>query len=146
MLHSEYIICAIHKTVEADILSPHLLIRTRRAAFNRAIADGDDAAIGPILARDCVMVTGTDSAVIAGRNAQVKVWQREFAAPNRLVYERLPATITVSQVEPIALEQGEWRGVEKGGDIPAASGVYTAKWRELGGQWVIEAEVFVTLA
>lgn len=126
-------------------VTPDLLIRTRRAAFNRAIADGDAAAIGPILARDCVMVTGTDSAVIAGRNAQVKVWQREFAAPNRLVYERLPTSITVSEVEPIALEQGEWRGTEKGSDTPAASGVYTAKWREVAGQWVIEAEIFVTL-
>jgi hypothetical protein len=42
--------------------------------FNRAVADGDAQAIAPILARDCVMLTGTDSAVIAGRNAQVKVW------------------------------------------------------------------------
>jgi ketosteroid isomerase-like protein len=123
-----------------------LLIRARRAVFNRAIADGDAAAIGPILARDCVMVTGTDSAVIAGRNAQVRVWQREFASSNRLVYERLPDAITVSSVEPIALEQGEWQGVEQGGTAPAASGVYAAKWREVGGQWVIEAEIFVTLS
>jgi len=126
-------------------MTPDLLIRARRAAFNRAIADGDAAAIGPIPARDCVMVTGTDSAVIAGRNAQVKVWQREFAARNRLVYERIPTAITASAVEPIALEQGEWRGVGKGADTPAASGLYTAKWREAGGQWVIEAEIFVTL-
>ena len=127
-------------------MSPDLLIRSRRAAFNGAIADGNAAAIGPILARDCVMVTGTDSAMIAGRNAQVKVWQREFAAPNRLVYERLPSSITVSPIEPIALEQGEWTGIEKGADTPAASGIYTAKWREVGGHWVIEAEIFVTLA
>lgn len=53
--------------------SSDLAIRARRAAFNGAIADGDATAIGPILARDCVMITGTDSAVIAGRNAQVKV-------------------------------------------------------------------------
>ncbi|MBO9581522.1 MAG: nuclear transport factor 2 family protein [Sphingobium sp.] len=125
--------------------TPDLLIRARRAAFNRAIADGDTAAIGPILARDCVMVTGTDSAVIAGRNAQVMVWRREFASPHRLVYERVPATIIASPVEPIALEQGEWRGVEKGADTPTASGIYTAKWREVGGQWVIEAEIFITL-
>jgi len=126
-------------------MNPDLLIRARRAAFNRAIADGDAAAIQPILARDCVMVTGTDSAVIAGRNAQVKVWQREFASPNRLVYERIPTAINASPVEPIALEQGEWRGVEKGTGAPTASGLYTAKWREVGGQWVIEAEIFVTL-
>jgi ketosteroid isomerase-like protein len=122
-----------------------LAIRTRRAAFNRAIADAEAQAIAPILARDCVMITGTDSAVIAGRSAQVKVWQREFASPSRLIYERIPAAITISPVEPIALEQGEWRGVAQGTDIVAASGLYTAKWREVGGQWVIEAEIFVTL-
>ena len=134
--------------------NPDLLIRARRAAFNRAIAEGDAAAIGPLLARDCVMVTGTDSAVISGRNAQVQVWQREFAAgksgSGRLVYTRLPTAITVSPVEPIALEQGEWQGVEQGAaqpaTSPAASGVYTAKWRDVGGQWVIEAEIFVTLS
>ncbi|MBT2186578.1 DUF4440 domain-containing protein [Sphingobium nicotianae] len=136
--------------------SPDLLIRTRRAAFNRAIADGDAAAIAPILARDCVMVTDTGSAVIAGRSAQVKVWQREFAprrpgAPARLGYVRTPREITASPVEPIALEQGEWQGSEwQGSDAAtgalAAADLYTAKWREVGGQWVIEAEIFVTLA
>jgi len=135
-------------------MTPDLLIRTRRAAFNRAIADGDAAAIAPILARDCVMVTGTDSAVIAGRNAQLKVWQREFAARKSgsggLVYVRTPAAVTVSPVEPIALEEGTWQGTEAQANgasgAPAASGVYSAKWREAGGSWVIEAEIFVTLA
>lgn len=129
----------------ASTATPELAIRARRAAFNRAIAAGDATAIGPILARDCVMITGTDSAVIAGRHAQVKVWTREFAAPRRLVYVRTPGAITLSSVEPIALEQGEWRGSAQADDALAASGLYTAKWREAGGQWVIEAEIFVTL-
>lgn len=123
-----------------------LAIRARRAAFNRAIAEGDAQAIGPLLARDCVMLTGTDSAVIAGRGAQIKIWAREFASPGRLVYERIPAVVTVSAVEPIAHEQGAWRGAEKGSTARAASGIYSAKWREAGGQWMIEAEIFVTLA
>ena len=127
-------------------MTPDLLIRTRRAAFNQAIIEGDSAAIGPILARDCVMLTGTDSAVIAGRNAQVKVWQREFASPRRLIYVRTPESITASPVEPIALEQGRWEGRESSGDAIAASGIYTAKWRELPAGWVIEAEIFLTLA
>lgn len=123
-----------------------LAIRSRRAAFNRAIAERDAAAIGPILARECVMVTGTDSAVIMGRMGQVNVWRREFAGTARLVYTRTPEQVTVSPVEPIALEQGRWEGIDSTSDVLAASGVYTAKWRELGGEWVIEAEVFLTLA
>lgn len=62
-----------------------LAIRLRRASFNRALADADLAAIGPILAQDVVMVTGTDSGVITGRKAQLMAWKREFAAPDRSI-------------------------------------------------------------
>ncbi|WP_232494338.1 nuclear transport factor 2 family protein [Novosphingobium kaempferiae] len=122
-----------------------LAIRARRAAFNRAIAEGDAAAIAPLLAKDCVMVTGSDSAVIAGRMAQVKVWKREFAHAGRLVYVRTPESVTLSPVEPIAMEHGRWQGTEAGSDTPLASGTYAAKWRDVAGAWVIEAEVFVTM-
>lgn len=123
-----------------------LAIRARRAAFNRAIAEGDAAAIAPLLAKDCVMVTGSDSAVIAGRMAQVKVWKREFAHVGRLVYIRTPESVMLSPVEPIAMEHGRWQGTENGSDTPLASGTYAAKWRDVAGAWVIEAEVFVTMA
>lgn len=121
-----------------------LAIRARRAAFNRAIATGDAQAIGSFLARDCVMVTGTDSAVITGRMAQVKVWRSQFGAAAREVFVRTPDTVTVSAAEPIAMEQGRWDTLlPPGGN--GASGSYCAKWREVAGAWVIEAEVFVTL-
>ncbi|MFT4055338.1 MAG: DUF4440 domain-containing protein [Novosphingobium sp.] len=123
-----------------------LAIRARRAAFNRAIADGDAAAIGPLLARDCVMVTGTDSAVIAGRMAQVKVWRREFAHAGRMIYVRTPESVVVSSVEPIAMEHGRWHGAQGDAGTPLTSGTYVAKWREVSGEWVIEAEIFVTLS
>lgn len=123
-----------------------LAIRARRAAFNRAIADGDASAIAPLLAKDCVMVTGTDSAVIAGRMGQVKVWRREFSHAARLVYTRTTQTVSASTVDPIAMEHGRWHGAPLGSQAPLASGTYAAKWREVGGEWVIEAEVFVTLA
>lgn len=126
--------------------SAELAVRARRAAFNRAIAEGDAAAIGPLLARDCVMVTGTDSAVISGRMAQVKVWRREFGHDRRLVYVRTAESIVASPVEPIAMEHGRWQGAAAGSEKAEASGTYAAKWREVAGEWVIEAEVFVTLA
>ena len=121
-------------------------IRQRREAFNRALAKADLAAIGPLLAPGAVLVTGTDSAVISGRKAQLAAWESEFAASLRTIYTRTPDTILVSPVEPIALEHGRWQGVAAAGGLPLASGAYTAKWRRIGAEWVIEAEIYLTLA
>jgi len=125
--------------------APDLAIRLRRAAFNRALAEGDLAAIGPVLSPDAVLVAGTDSAVIAGRKAQLLAWKREFAAADRTVYTRLPERIEVSPIAPIALEHGKWQGVTLSGQALAA-GSYAAKWRQIGSDWVIEAEIYLTLA
>ncbi|MCJ2186595.1 YybH family protein [Novosphingobium beihaiensis] len=122
-----------------------IAIRTRRAAFNRAIADGDVAAISPLLGRDVVMVTGSDSAIVSGRNAQLKAWRREFASPARVVYTRTPVSVAVSRVEPVALEQGHWKGLEASSGRAMAAGDYSAKWREVLGEWVIVAEIYATL-
>jgi len=121
-----------------------LAIRTRRAAFNRALAAGDLGAIGPLLAAAAVLVTGSDSAVIVGRKAQLLAWKREFAAATPTRYVRTPETIVASPVEPIALEHGHWQGTGAGAIL--ASGHYTAKWRKRGADWVIEAEIYLTLA
>ena len=126
--------------------APDLAIRLRRAAFNRALAEADLQAIGPILAPDAILVTGSDSAVISGRKAQIIVWRREFAAPDRIAYTRIPDRIVVSGVEPVALEHGHWQGVTATTGQMLASGSYSAKWRNIGGDWMIEAEIFVTLA
>lgn len=126
--------------------APDLAIRLRRAAFNQALAEANLSAIGPMLAQGAILVTGTDSAIISGRKAQLLAWKREFAAPERTIYTRTPETILPSPVEPIALEQGRWQGVAAGSGEPSASGVYSAKWRKIGADWVIEAEIYVTLA
>ncbi|CAD7340577.1 nuclear transport factor 2 family protein [Sphingomonadales bacterium 56] len=123
-----------------------LAIRMQRAAFNRALADMDLSTIGPLLSSGAILVTGSDSGVITGRRAQLMAWKREFASPQRIVYVRMPTCITVSPIEPIAMEQGEWKGVAADTQEPAASGIYSAKWRKLRGEWLIEAEIFVTLA
>jgi ketosteroid isomerase-like protein len=126
--------------------SPDLAIRMARAAFNRALAAADLAAIGPLLAPDVVLVAGTDSAVIHGRKAQLQAWKREFAARERSIYSRIPDVVVLSPVEPIAFEHGQWQGVSAADGAAQASGTYTAKWREVGGVWVIEAELYLTLA
>ncbi|MBB3860223.1 ketosteroid isomerase-like protein [Novosphingobium hassiacum] len=123
--------------------SADIAIRLRRAEFNRALATTDLAAIGPLLAIDAILVTGSDSAIIAGRKAQLLAWKREFAAASPTIYTRTPESVIVSAVEPVAMEHGHWQGVT--GDL-RVSGTYSAKWRLIGAQWVIVAEIFVTLA
>lgn len=44
------------------------------------------------------------------------------------------------------MEHGNWQGVMAATGEPFASGGYTAKWRQMGGEWVIEAEIYLTLA
>ena len=126
--------------------TPDLAIRLRRASFNRALAQGDLRMIETLLARDAILVAGTDSAVLAGRKAQMLAWRREFAAAERLIYTRTPGTIIASAVEPIAMEHGQWQGVLASTGEPQASGIYTAKWRQSGENWLIEAEIYLTLA
>lgn len=48
-----------------------LLIRQRRAAFNRALEQADLPAIAAVLAPEAVLVAGTDSALLTGRNSQL---------------------------------------------------------------------------
>lgn len=125
--------------------APDLAIRARRAEFNRALAEADLGAIGPLLAPDCVLVAGTDSALLSGRKAQLLAWKREFAAADRTVYRRIPERIELSPIAPIALEHGNWQGMTLSG-ARLASGTYAAKWRKTAGEWVIEAEIYLTLA
>lgn len=127
-------------------MSADLAIRMARARFNRALADADLSAIGPLLGPDVMLVAGTDSAIITGRKAQLLAWKREFAARERMIYTRTPESIIPSPVEPIAMEHGHWQGVASANGAMLASGCYSAKWRELAGAWVIEAEIYLTLA
>lgn len=129
-----------------------LPIRLARAAFYRALAEGDLSAIGPLLAPDVVLVTGSDSAVITGKKAQLAAWKREFAAPpaTRTAYVRTPASFTLGTTEPLAMELGSWTGSNVATGTALASGSYAAKWRNRAPAgapplWVLEAEIFVTL-
>ena len=111
--------------------SPDLAIRLRRAVFNTALAEANLAVIGPLLAPDVVLVAGTDSAVIAGRKAQLLAWKREFAATDRTVYRRLPERVELSPVAPLAMEHGRWEGVSLSGAMLASGPVV----RNRPGAW-----------
>lgn len=119
-------------------------IEARRSAFNAAIADEDAASIASVLAEDVLLITGTDSVLFSGRQAQVDLWSGDFQSDQRLVYVRTPECIQVSERFPIALERGHWRGQHQDGRPGAVRGAYSAKWRHDGEDWRLEAEIFMT--
>jgi ketosteroid isomerase-like protein len=119
-------------------------IHQARDAFNRAIAVKDAGAIRAVLAKDVILVTGTDSSTIVGRDAQVAVWQEDFDADHRAVYVRTPTCVALSPLAPIALEIGTWRGVDTRPPHDEVAGIYTAKWRRTADGWQLEAEIFAT--
>ena len=121
-------------------------IRARRAAFNRAIAHGDLMIIGAVLADNAQIVTGADSLVFSGKAAELKLWSEDLAAPSRAIYVRTPDRISVSPVAPMAMEAGRYKGVDTKSAKDWSSGVYSAKWRRIGGHWLIESETYMTTA
>lgn len=121
-------------------------VLARRAAFNEAIAARRIEGIADVLADDVVLVTGTNSVVFAGREAQLATWRDDFEDGRRAVYVRTPDCIRVFSVTPIALEYGRWRGEREVARENFAIGHYAAKWRRIDGAWRLEAEVFATEA
>jgi ketosteroid isomerase-like protein len=119
-------------------------VRAARAAFNQAIADKDIAAITTLLAPDATLVTGTDSTLFNGREAQLSIWQEDFEAAERAIYVRTTDCVSVSPLLPIALETGTWRGTRTDDPQSFAAGIYSAKWRKADGAWLLEAEIFAT--
>jgi len=121
-------------------------IRYARQTFNQAIADKDITAIRNILTENAILITGTDSTIFSSREAQLSIWREDFADDNRLIFIRNTTCIKPSSLYPIAQELGSWTGQQDAKTSDTISGLYTAKWRKVDGDWRIEAETFVTTA
>lgn len=115
-----------------------------RKAFNQAIVEKDIDGIRTLLAEDVLLVTGTDSTVLNGRDEQARTWLEDFEAGERAIYIREATCVSVSPLLPIALERGAWHGVMTNDDSNFAGGSYSAKWRMIDGRWQLEAELFAT--
>jgi ketosteroid isomerase-like protein len=119
-------------------------IQNQRQLFNRAIMDKDIRAIDNVLHDEVILITGTDSDVYTGKEAQLAIWSSDFSKPDRAVYVRTPTCIRVSPVFPVALEYGTWRGEKTDGAGSFAAGSYAAKWRNVDELWRLESEIFAT--
>ena len=123
--------------------APARAIQDQRSAFNAAIAEKDAETIASVLAEDVLLITGTDSDLYSGREVQVELWRSDFASNERLVYVRTPECIQVSELFPIALERGRWRGEPENDSPGVVQGSYSAKWRHEDNAWRLEVEVYM---
>lgn len=119
-------------------------IRGQRDAFNAAIRTLDINAIEAVLAEDVLLITGTDSDVYTGREAQLDIWRADSESRGRAIYVRTPACVQASPTFPIAMEYGTWHGGESHAASSFALGSYTAKWRLTDGTWLLEVETYMT--
>ena len=123
------------------------LIRSARERFNNAIAAKDASAIRSLLAPNYHLVTGR-SAQFHGAEEEGIRWSELFRTDPTAIYRRTPREVTTNESWGLAQEIGNWQGSYTAeGILVHASGVYAAKWqRTKNGEWMLQAEVFTTLA
>jgi ketosteroid isomerase-like protein len=121
-------------------------IRAARARSNAAIAAHDTAAIMREWLPDVHVVTST-SRQTAGAAANAAAMQTQFSVRPDTRWVRTPTRIDVFAPWLVASEAGEWVGTWTDPDGPVRiRGTYLAQWRQVDGQWRIQAEVFVPVA
>ncbi len=118
-------------------------IRRLRQASNEAIARHDTAGIGAAFAEHVIVVTSRSDRSI-GRQANLASFAAQFAARPDVTYRRSPVDVRVYAPWGMASEAGEWSGswTEPDGKV-AIGGRYFAKWRRIGGRWLLESETYV---
>ena len=119
------------------------LIRAARERSNAAIAAHDLAGIASVWMDDVHVVSST-SAQTAGRLQNQERLASQFRNRPDTVYVRRSTAVEVYPAWSVAAEHGEWTGrwTEPDGAL-VIGGTYLAQWRKVGGQWFIQAELFV---
>lgn len=131
----------------AALVSGDSAVRAAREEFNAAIGRRDPDGIARLLAPGYHIVTGR-SDQSHGAFAEREKWAARFSADPTVMYLRTPREVRVNEGWGLAEETGDWVGsYTAAGDKARASGVYSAKWqRTLDGRWLIQSEVFTTMA
>ena len=122
---------------------PEDAIAARRKLTNKLIAAKDAARLRPFFDPRVTLIAG-DGSLLLGAEDVLAAFASQFADKGFGVYVRTTEAISLNAEGPRAAERGRWVGQWK--DAPDQSGTYMATWKKVTGQWVIENELFVTLA
>jgi hypothetical protein len=120
------------------VAAPQDAIAARRRLTNKRIAAREAQGLRPFFAVDAQLIPG-GGGLILGADAIVEAFAAQFREPGFVAYVRTPDAIEVDAAGLRAAETGRWTG-------NGMSGSYLAAWRKVTGQWVIESELYVTLA
>ena len=121
--------------------TPEDAIRARRRLTNKLIAAHEAGRLRPFLDPQVKVIAG-DGALITGAEAVIAAFEAQFSDPAFVAYVRTPVTVELDQGGLRAAETGRWVGTWRQARM---AGAYMATWRKVTGQWLIEAEMFVTL-
>ena len=116
------------------------IIRSKRSASNAAIAKHDVEGIAKYWLPDFVQVRG-NATYLTGKDAVTNSWAELFKTNPSVSYMRNPSEIIISKNDTLAWEKGKWIGIKsysKGGN-------YSAMWRKKDNEWMLQAEIFVSL-
>jgi len=141
---SVYVSCGAAENGDTDDATS---IRNARLAFNQAIREQDLDAIGRFFAPEYHIVTGR-SQQSHGVAAERNLWASTFAADPTFVCQRDTRELRINHEWGLAEELGDWNCSFTSQNEPVHyAGVYAAKWqRSMGGVWLIQSEVFTTMA
>ena len=119
------------------------ILRTR-AYSNRSIAKRNLLGVADSLAEDYIGIVG-DGSFVPSRAEYLRLFKEGFdSARQSVTYVRTPASVTVSQDQRLAAENGSWTATLPSGSL-AFNGTYAAMWRRTPTGWKIRSEMFVTL-
>ena len=122
--------------------APADAVRARRKLTNKLIAAHEAARLRPFFAADVKLVVG-DGELILSADAVIQAFAAQFADPGFVTYVRETQSVEVDADDARAAEHGRWTGRWNDREM---CGTYLAVWRKVTGQWIIESELYVTLA
>ena len=123
--------------------SPADAIAARRKLTNKLIAAKDAARLRPFFDPRITLIAG-DGSLLLGAEDVLAAFASQFADRGFIAYVRTTEQIDLNAEGTRAAERGRWVGSWK--DATEQSGTYLATWKKVTGQWVIENELFVSLA
>jgi uncharacterized protein (TIGR02246 family) len=128
-------------TPKVDMAAEEQAIRAQVAAFNKALAAYDVAAIDSIYAPDAVLLPPNQE-----RRMGTASVEQSFAGfePLKATMVLTPVAITIAASGDLAVEEGSWVYTmpNADGSTFTDNGKYLEAWKKLNGKWLVQIDTW----